>query len=196
MTNDHRLLMKLKRRNFLPFLAKSGCAVALAMSTRGKKSPMPFTNPKANSQLLQNGTLYVAKFNSDGSGSSIRLKANTPINPDSSSHIEGNLLRLPKAKKFPTGGDFEATSARQIQPFKQQYKNLGGLYQGNDEEKQGAILIDAHYAANAIRATSKEGGSDLQQARFVPVGSNWPDKSNNAPPKPSVVAIQRYRQSG
>ena len=47
MTNDHRLLMKLKRRNFLLFLAGGAGAVALAMSTRGKKFPMPFTNPTA-----------------------------------------------------------------------------------------------------------------------------------------------------
>lgn len=108
---------------------------------------------KTNSQLLQNGTLYAAKFNSDGTGSWIALKADTAIDPDSPSYIEGNLLRLPKGKKSPAGGDFEATSDRQIQQFKQQYKNLGDLYLGNDEEKQGAILIDAHYAANAIGAT-------------------------------------------
>ena len=107
---------------------------------------------KTNSQLLQNGTLYAAKFNSDGTGSWIALKADTAIDLDSPSYIEGNLLRLPKGKKSPAGGDFEATSDRQIQQFKQQYKNLGDLYLGNDEEKQGAILIDAHYGANAIGA--------------------------------------------
>ncbi|HCF26479.1 MAG TPA: phosphatase, partial [Cyanobacteria bacterium UBA11049] len=36
-------------------------------------------------------------------------------------------------------------------------------------------------------------GEKFQQIRFVPVGSTWVDKSNNAPPKPGVVAIQRYR---
>ncbi|HEY9778827.1 MAG TPA: alkaline phosphatase PhoX [Leptolyngbyaceae cyanobacterium] len=39
-------------------------------------------------------------------------------------------------------------------------------------------------------------GEKFQQIRSVPVGSNCLDKSNNAPPKPGVVAIERYYQSG
>ncbi len=118
---------------------------------------------KANSQLLQNGMLYAAKFNPDGTGRWIPLQADTPINPDSPIHIEGNLLRLPRGQKS-SGGDFAANSDAQIQQFKQQYKNLGDLYLGNAVEKQGAILIDAHYAANAIGATATARPEDTEIA--------------------------------
>ena len=39
-------------------------------------------------------------------------------------------------------------------------------------------------------------GEKFQQIRSVPVGSNCQGKSKNAPPKPGVVAIERYYQSG
>ncbi|HEY9641523.1 MAG TPA: hypothetical protein V6C57_13630, partial [Coleofasciculaceae cyanobacterium] len=34
-------------------------------------------------------------------------------------------------------------------------------------------------------------GSEFMQTREVPIGSNWPTKAVNAPPKPSVIAIHR-----
>ncbi|MEL7495890.1 MAG: hypothetical protein AAGJ95_18260, partial [Cyanobacteria bacterium J06554_11] len=34
-------------------------------------------------------------------------------------------------------------------------------------------------------------GKTFLQQREVPVGSNWPAKTEGAPPKPSVVAIRR-----
>ena len=34
-------------------------------------------------------------------------------------------------------------------------------------------------------------GKDFVQTRKVPVGSNWPGKKVNNPPRPAVVAIQR-----
>lgn len=128
----------------------------------------PVRNPqdKANSQLLQNGMLYAAKFNADGTGRWIPLKADTPIAPDLPSNIEGNLIRLPLRHDFlpPQGGDFEAKSDEQISQFKQQYKQLSDLYTGNAEEQQGAILIDAHYAANAVGATCTARPEDTEIA--------------------------------
>ncbi|MEO1620584.1 MAG: alkaline phosphatase PhoX, partial [Cyanobacteria bacterium J06632_3] len=38
-------------------------------------------------------------------------------------------------------------------------------------------------------------GKTFLQKRDVPVGSNWPAKTENAPPKPSVVAIRRTESS-
>lgn len=122
---------------------------------------------KSNSQLLLNGMLYAAKFNPDGTGSWIPLKADTPVNPDSPSNIEGNLIGLPLRhgnKGAKEGGNFEAKSDEQISQFKQQYKKLGNLYTGNAEEKQGAILIDAHYAANAAGATCTARPEDTEIA--------------------------------
>ncbi|MEO0770513.1 MAG: phosphatase, partial [Cyanobacteria bacterium J06649_4] len=40
----------------------------------------------------------------------------------------------------------------------------------------------------ALRTTD---GKSFLQRRDVPVGSNWPTKTDNAPPKPSVVAVRR-----
>jgi uncharacterized protein len=40
----------------------------------------------------------------------------------------------------------------------------------------------------AMRTTD---GKEFMQDRVVPIGSNWPGKQTNMPPKPSVVAIRR-----
>lgn len=134
-------------------------------------------NPKnkANSQLLQNGMLYAAKFNSDGTGRWIPLKSDTSVDPDLPSNMVAGSVLLPSRE----GGKQETSSIQnsnvktqnsqspasktepylkltrdnQIASYKQQFKKLGDLYAGNPEEKQGAILIDAHYAANAAGAT-------------------------------------------
>ncbi|MBF2066423.1 MAG: DUF839 domain-containing protein [Calothrix sp. C42_A2020_038] len=125
---------------------------------------------KANTKLLQQGMLYAAKFNSDGTGRWIPLKPDTPIDPDLPSNIAGNLIRLPKGPETKTskqadkktlfqlpdpipGGNLEVTKDEQIAQYKKDFKKLNDLYTGNAQEKQGAILIDAHYAANAAGAT-------------------------------------------
>ena len=106
---------------------------------------------KGNSILFQDGMLYAAKFNPDGTGTWIPLKADTLVNPDMPSQVAGGMITLPKR---PTGGVVKVESDVDMQAFAQQYRTLGELYVGNEEEKQGAILIDAHYAANAAGATS------------------------------------------
>jgi secreted PhoX family phosphatase len=37
-------------------------------------------------------------------------------------------------------------------------------------------------------------GQLFEQTRTVPIGSNWPEKTPNAPPKPSVIAIRHQEQ--
>jgi secreted PhoX family phosphatase len=140
---------------------------------------------KANSQLLQHGLLYAAKFNPDGTGNWIPLQADTPVNPDLPSNIEGNLIGLPlrngaqaASVLSSVGGDFEAKTQAQIKQFKQQYKNLGSLYSGNAEEKQGAILIDAHYAANAVGATCTARPEDTE---IAPDGSLYITFTSGSP---------------
>ncbi|MBD2605251.1 DUF839 domain-containing protein [Scytonema hofmannii FACHB-248] len=135
------------------------------------------TNPKdkANSRLLQKGMLYAAKFNADGTGRWIPLKADTPVDPDVPSNIGGNLIRLPKGatkgkagfQRLPEpieGFNLKITKDEEISSFKQNYKKLGDLYTGNTEEQQGAILIDAHYAANAAGATCTARPEDTEIA--------------------------------
>lgn len=121
------------------------------------------TNPtdKANSKLLTEGQLYGAKFNPDGTGTWIPLTPETAVNPQLPSQLVGNVISLPQRQPRTTarqrnqrqGGFFIGDRDEQIQSFKQQFKTLDDLYVGNPEEKQGAILIDAHYAANAAGVT-------------------------------------------
>ncbi len=105
---------------------------------------------KSNSRLLRDGMLYAAKFNPDGTGRWIPLTPETPVNPDPPEVHAGGLINLPKR---PEGGYAPFTQSREVEQYKKQYKTLGDLYTGNREEQQGAILIDAHYAASAAGAT-------------------------------------------
>ncbi|MEA5478515.1 alkaline phosphatase PhoX [Pseudanabaena galeata UHCC 0370] len=116
---------------------------------------------KGNSQLLESGMLYAAKFNADGTGSWIALEPSTPINPHRLDVLAGKMLPLPQR---PAGGIFRATKEEEISEFKSKFKTLGDLYVGSDREKQGAILIDAHYAANAIGATCAARPEDTKVA--------------------------------
>ncbi len=105
---------------------------------------------KSNSRLLTDGRLYVAQLQPDGTGRWIPLAPETPINPTMPTTLSGVMLPLPQR---PEGGVFRADADEAIEAFKQKFKQLGDLYLGNPEEKQGAILIDAHLAANAVGAT-------------------------------------------
>ena len=110
------------------------------------------TDPKdkKNSKLLRDGMLYAAQFNPDGTGRWIALKSDTPVNPIPPTFHAGVMLPLPQR---PEGGIFRAESDEEIEAFRQKFKTLGALYTGTAIEQQGAILIDAHYAANAAGAT-------------------------------------------
>ncbi|MBD2730399.1 DUF839 domain-containing protein [Nostoc sp. FACHB-892] len=141
------------------------------------------SNPKdkANSQLLQQGMLYAAKFNPDGTGRWIALKSDTPIDPSIPSNIAGNLVSLPRGPVTPNqkitprkpqrklldpipSGYLEVRKDEEIIQYKQKFKQLNALYTGNAEEKQGTILIDAHYAANAVGATCTARPEDTEVA--------------------------------
>ncbi len=68
--------------------------------------------------------LYGAKFHSDGTGTWIPLKEDTPVNPDVPSvHVNG-MINLPQR---PDGGSFKATKDREIEAFKENIK-LWGTY--------------------------------------------------------------------
>lgn len=126
-------------------------------------SKNPVKNPKdrSNSQLLTDGMLYAAKFNADGTGRWIPLKTDTPVNPDLPSFHGGGMINLPLR---PAGGFVKVEKDAEAVAFKQKFKTLNDLYEGTAQEKQGAILIDAHYAASAAGATCTARPEDTEIA--------------------------------
>ncbi|MEN9520173.1 MAG: hypothetical protein RLZZ381_2761 [Cyanobacteriota bacterium] len=109
---------------------------------------------KANSRLFEAGMLYGAKLAPDGTGTWIPLSPDTLINPISPNEVVGGIVFLPNSDRT-VGGFMEVTTEEQLQPLINQFKTLGDLYQGdNPEEIQGAILIDAHFAASAVGVTN------------------------------------------
>lgn len=139
---------------------------------------------KANSRLFESGMLYAAKFNADGTGRWIALSAETPVNPDLPSIHIGKMITLPNPDRT-AGGSIKVEEDGAIATFKQQFKTLGDLYQGTPEEKQGAILIDAHFAANAAGATCTARPEDTDMGpnggMFVAFTSGSPSSSDGSP---------------
>ncbi len=151
---------------------------------------------KSNSRLLEKGMLYGAKFNPDGTGSWIALNPETPVNPILPSQVEGRagkgLVALPNPDRS-SGGIFKAISDADILTFQQTFPTLGALYEGNATEKQGAILIDAHYAGNAagVTCTARPEDTDIAADGSLyiaftsgsPGGDGGPDKQIFQGPK-------------
>ncbi|MGB7084606.1 MAG: alkaline phosphatase PhoX [Phormidesmis sp.] len=106
---------------------------------------------KANSELLADGMLYAAKFNPDGTGSWIALSPDTTVDPVLPSSVMGGMVPLPSR---PEGGFTKVEDDAIALALKAEFSTLGDLYEGSDLEKQGAILIDAHFAGNAAGATT------------------------------------------
>jgi len=137
---------------------------------------------KGNSRLFSQGMLYAAKFNPDGTGRWIALKPDTLVNPDLPSVHAGGMIPLPKR---PDGGFFRATKDEEAIAFRQQFRTLGDLYTGSAIEQQGAILIDAHFAANAAGATctARPEDADLRPdgTLFIAFTSGSPSSSDGSP---------------
>ncbi|MBD1911622.1 MULTISPECIES: alkaline phosphatase PhoX [unclassified Leptolyngbya] len=139
---------------------------------------------KANSRLMESGMLYAAKFNPDGTGSWIPLKADTPVNPELPSIHVGGMITLPNR---PDGGTMKVEDDGAIATYKSQFPTLGALYTGAPEEVQGAILIDAHFAANAAGATCTARPEDTELAPdgtlYIAFTSGAPSGSDGSPNK-------------
>jgi hypothetical protein len=146
------------------------------------------TNPtdKNNSRLFESGTLYVARYNPNGTGQWIPLKLNTPTNPIPPSTLasveiaalgqasnNGNT-RLPKRSgilgQTENGGSIVVTiktvtdSGGTISSYGEtealpayKGKKLSDFY-----TSQGAVLVDAFLAANLIGGTPTARPEDLE----------------------------------
>ncbi|HEY9798773.1 MAG TPA: PhoX family phosphatase [Leptolyngbyaceae cyanobacterium] len=153
---------------------------------------------KANSQLFESGTLYVARYNPDGTGQWLPLQLNTPTNPippTTLSSVEFAALgsaqrdgRLPLPRRngiagqTQDGGAFncERTNEATALPGYQN-KTLANFY-----PTQGAVLVDAFLAANLIGGTPTARPEDIEVHPFTkevfiaytdgaPGGDGYPD---------------------
>lgn len=140
---------------------------------------------KNNSRLMESGMLYGAVFNPDGTGKWVALTPETPIDPVLPSTVQGGMVTLPNSDRQ-AGGMIKVTEDQQIITFKDKFKTLGDLYVGTPEEKQGAILIDAHFAGNAagITCTARPEDTEIGEdgtlyvtfTSGTPGGDGGPDK--------------------
>jgi secreted PhoX family phosphatase len=133
------------------------------------KSHIHDPSDPSNSKLFEEGTLYVARFNFDGTGEWIPLLLSTKTNPTRPSvlgavqqKIQGEidrkgLNRLPRrngvAIQTIDGGFFgcttdNETAAFQLYPAGYLNAELGDFY-----DSQGAVLCDAFAAANLVGGT-------------------------------------------
>lgn len=129
---------------------------------------------KTNSALLEDGTLYVAKFNPNGSGEWLPLVLGTPTNPTPPSVLaSAEIAALGEAQRnggtrvpqragiggaTVDGGSFvmNTTNEATVLPDYQN-KTLANFY-----TSQGAVLVDAFLAANLIGGTPTARPEDLE----------------------------------
>jgi secreted PhoX family phosphatase len=109
-----------------------------------------------SSRLLEKGRLEVAQLQPDGTGRWLLLAPQTPIAPFHSPQEEmlgsPSRVEVPHSDRNRAGGEVLRSLAER-ERYRSLYPTLADLYRGDAEEQQGAILIDAHLAANAIGAT-------------------------------------------
>ena len=132
---------------------------------------------RANSRLFEQGHLEVARFSEDGSGQWIRLAPQTPIQPPYPSHYD--QWGVPMATVLPhsdrrRAGAERFSSDEAVDRYRQRFKTLADLYPGQgqgqgpgqgqslSQAQMGAILIDAHMAANAVGATATARPEDTE----------------------------------
>ncbi|MEM8602936.1 MAG: alkaline phosphatase PhoX [Cyanobacteria bacterium P01_H01_bin.121] len=121
------------------------------------------TDPQ-NSELFKTGTLYGAQFNPDGTGRWLALEPGTPVAPLRPSQVFGaggvGRITLPNPD---AEGAIVIESDTLADRYRKRFSTLSDLYVGETAlEKQGAILIDAHYAANAAGITATARPEDTE----------------------------------
>ena len=131
-------------------------------------------NDKNNSALFEQGTLYVARYNPDGTGQWIPLELNTPTDPIAPSVLaskeiaasgkatRNGLLPLPKrngiAGQTSDGGIFGVDTTNEATALSgYKGKTLSNFY-----TSQGAVLCDAFLAANLVGGTPTARPEDIE----------------------------------
>lgn len=118
--------------------------------------PVGDPQDRTNSRLFAQGRLEVAQFSSDGQGRWLPLEPGTTINPRRPSTLAVDGVAQPAVvpnSDRSQAGSMALESDAAVNDYCRLFSTLGDLYPGAGEAQQGAILIDAHLAANAIGAT-------------------------------------------
>lgn len=173
---------------------------------------------KANSSLWDNGTLYVARYNTNGTGRWIALRLSTDTNPLAPSVISSvefaalgsaqrnGRLSLPRrngiAGQTIDGGLFNCDTTNEVAALPgYQGKKLSNFY-----PTQGALLCDAFLAANLAGGTPTARPEDIEvhpttKEVFIaytdgaPGGDGYPDSRIFQVAKLSA-AVNATQQSG
>ncbi|MBO3463969.1 PhoX family protein, partial [Aetokthonos hydrillicola] len=124
-------------------------------------------NNKNNSKLFEDGTLYVAVYNPDGTGRWVPLTLQTPTNPNRPSVLSSQEAALrgtisnngnTRFPKLPDGGANVVTVANEATELPQyEGKTLADFY-----PTQGAVLTDAFQAANLVGGTPTARPEDIE----------------------------------
>ena len=126
-----------------------------------------------NSRLFEAGRLEVARFERGGEGRWIPLGPDTPVDPLPPSHFRRHGLEVaalvPHGDRRLPGGEALVSDAA-VEAYRHRYPTLAELYPGEGEARMGAILIDAHLAANAAGATPAARPEDTV---FDPTSGDW-----------------------
>jgi secreted PhoX family phosphatase len=137
---------------------------------------------RRNSKLLEDGTLYVARYHSDGTGRWIPVNLETPSNPLRPSEISsvpaangfttpGTILfngriRLPRrtgvAGQMINGGSFACERSTEDAAFKNFPDGYLNATLADFYPTQGAILCDAFHAGNLVGGTPAARPEDLE----------------------------------
>lgn len=161
---------------------------------------------KANSALLEDGTLFVARYNPDKTGTWIPLCLDTgtnPISPSTLASVElaalgevskNGSLHLPSRKgvadQTEDGGPFILNVSNQKFLSEYQNKQLRNFY-----PNQGAILSDAFLAANLAGGTPTARPEDLEvhprtREVFIAYTDGAPD--DDGYPDSRVFTVSKY----
>lgn len=162
---------------------------------------------KNNSALFEDGTLYVARYNSDGTGRWIPLSFNTATDPIPPSVIgskeiaalgkatENALLPLPKrngiAGQTSDGGSFNVDTTNEATALPgYKGKKLSDFY-----TSQGAVLVDAFLAANLVGGTPTARPEDIEihprtQEVFIAYTDGEP--SSDGYPDSRIFVVSKY----
>ncbi len=163
-----------------------------------------------NGRLFEDGTLYVARYNPDGTGTWIPLLLETHTNPISPSVLasaelkalgtasENGGLSLPSrsgiADQTQDGGPFVVDIKNETQVLPQyQNKQLSNFY-----SSQGAVLCDAFLAANLAGGTPTARPEDVEvhprtKEIFIAYTDGAPDSDGY--PDSRIFVVAKYRDA-